>query len=107
MWFTTRIFSEFYLFDELQAFIDAEKYTYHINKLKKSELFIRFAAVSFEGSDKTYNYICDDENIKIGDKAVVSTADGDKTVTVENIFVLKESELILPLGRYREIKRKA
>lgn len=98
---------EFYLFDELQAFIDAEKYTYHINKLQKSELFIRFAAVSFEGSDKTYNYICDDENIKIGDKAVVSTADGDKTVTVENIFVLKESELILPLGRYREIKRKA
>lgn len=98
---------EFYLFDELQAFIDAKKYTYHISRLKKSELFIRFAAVSFEGSDKTYNYICDDENIGIGDKAVVSTADGDKTVTVENIFVLKESELILPLGRYREIKRKA
>ncbi len=97
---------EFYLFDELQAFIDAKKYTYRISRLDKSELFIRFAAVSFEGSDKTYNYICDDENIGIGDKAVVSTADGDKTVTVENIFVLKESELILPLERYREIKRK-
>ncbi len=98
---------EFYLFDELQAFISAKKYTYRISRIKKGELFIRFAAVSFEGSDKTYNYICDDENIGIGDKAVVSTADGDKTVTVENIFTLKESELILPLGRYREIKRKA
>lgn len=98
---------EFYLFDELVAFIKAKKYTYRVNRLKQAELFIRFVAVSFEGSDKTYNYICDDEKIGIGDLAVVDTADGEKTVTVQDVFVMKESELILPLAKYREIKRKA
>ncbi|MDO4458909.1 MAG: hypothetical protein Q4C42_02335 [Clostridia bacterium] len=97
---------EFYLYDELVAYVKARKYTFRVDRARKAEPTIRFAAVSFEEGGNTYNYICEDDKIHEGDKVIVITSEGEKEVTVESIFVIRQSELIRPLEQYKEIVRK-
>lgn len=65
----------------------------------------RFAAVRFPGGQKIYHYRCD-ADLKIGDQAVVMTGQGEKRVTVTDIFEMSESEMKFPLEQYKVIKQK-
>ena len=63
----------------------------------------RFAAVRFPGGQKIYHYRCD-ADLKIGDQAVVMTGQGEKRVTVTDIFEMSESEMKFPMEQYKVIK---
>ena len=65
----------------------------------------RFAAVRFPGGQNIYHYRCD-ADLKIGDQAVVMTGQGEKRVTVTDIFEMSESEMKFPLEQYKVIKQK-
>lgn len=65
---------------------------------------IRFASVEFTPGGKIYDYICDD-NVTAGDRVAVITKEGEKTVTVIRTFDKHESELALPLSRYKKIEK--
>ena len=46
-----------------------------------------FVRVQFYNSSKLYDYMCDIDDIKTGDKVYVTTRDGRKVVTVAWYFL--------------------
>lgn len=81
---------------------------YYVLKHNKKETgaTYHFAAVSFGGS-KLYDYLCNDESIKAGDRVIVDATGEEKEVVVCRIFEKRESEMSLPLKAYKTILRKA
>ena len=64
-------------------------------------------SVRFSASGRTYDYICDFNDVKPGDTVIVEGYNGETKVTVISTAVKKESELGLPVERYKKIIRKA
>jgi len=67
---------------------------------------IHFASVEFNPGGKPYDYICEDTAVAVGDKVTVVTKEGEQTVTVIRIFDKHESELSLPVAKYKKIEKK-
>ena len=66
----------------------------------------RFVRVKFYNSSKLYDYLCDSEDVKKGDKVYVATRDGRKIVTVCGIFYSRLDDMPLPAYRYKKIEEK-
>ncbi len=66
----------------------------------------RFVSVVFAPGGKRYDYLSDIP-FNVGDKAIVRTSDGETAATVVAVFEKTESELALPLGKYKKIVRAA
>ncbi len=80
-----------------------ENCTFEIKKPKTKEEKYRFVSVVFGQGGKSYDYLCDDESIKIGDKIKVTANSEEKEVTVVGIFEKAESEIFLPIKSYKRI----
>lgn len=65
----------------------------------KSENTYKIASVCFSEGSKLYDYLCDDESIKVNDKVTVFAGGEHKTVRVVRITDKKESELSLPAAQ--------
>lgn len=76
---------------------------FEIKKPKADDKKYRFASVIFGQGGKSYDYLCDDESIKIGDKVKVTANDEEKEVTVVGIFEKTEEEMFLPIKSYKRI----
>ncbi len=76
---------------------------FEIEKPKENEKAYRFISVCFETGGKHYDYICDDESIKIGDTVKVIAKGEEKEVTVVNVFYKTERETKLPIGEYKRV----
>lgn len=77
---------------------------FEIKKPKNDDKPHRFVSVQFQAGGHFYDYLCDDESIKVGDKVAVSAGGEDKTVTVVKVFEKTESETALPFKAYKTIK---
>ncbi|MGX8688481.1 MAG: hypothetical protein ACSW8K_11860, partial [bacterium] len=62
--------------------------------------------VRFHESGRSYDYICDFEDVNVGDVVIVDGYSGETAVEVTEVRIKKESELGLPLERYKKIVRK-
>lgn len=99
---------EFYYDDELTAWSKADKYRFY--GIPAEEPFgpeYRLAGVRFGASGRSYDYICEDETVQAGDTVIVEGYDGEAEVEVLKVAVKHESELGLPVERYKKILRKA
>ncbi len=67
----------------------------------------RIAVVCFSSGGKGYDYFCDDEAVQEGDRVIVEGYDGETEVEVVETTIRRESELALPLKRYKYVLRKA
>ena len=76
---------------------------FEIKKPKTDSKKYRFVSVVFGQGGKSYDYLCDDESIKIGDKIKVTANNEGKEVTVVSIFEKTENEASLPIKRYKQI----
>ena len=94
---------DFILNNELVATIIAESYTFKFHQEKK-KVFHRLACVVFEGSDQGYDYLCDDLEVKTGDKVIVEASGKRKVVTVRSIEKYEEKELPLGISKYKKIE---
>ena len=94
---------DFILNNELVATIIAESYTFKFHQEKK-KVFHRLACVVFEGSDQGYDYLCDDLEVKMGDKVIVEASGKRKVVTVRSIEKYEEKELPLGISKYKKIE---
>lgn len=74
--------------------------------VKKSGRKYRFASVYFTPGGKHYDYLLDIDDVKAGDVVTVITDRGRTEVTVAAITEKTESELTLPIGKYKKILRK-
>ena len=99
---------EFYYDDELVAWVRSEKYRIVGKPAKEPEgPEYRIASVKFETGGRTYDYFCELEGVEPGDTVVVNGYNGETEVTVTRIVTRRESELGLPVSRYKKILRKA
>ena len=100
----------FYLYDEIAGEIYTDYYTLTAPAKKKSELsgdVHHFVSVLFEESGRCYDYLCDDASVKVDDIVIVMGYDGEKPVKVVAVSDKYESELGLPIEKYKKIIRKA
>lgn len=98
---------EFY-YDEMLIAWSKSKY-YRFYGLPTEPAFgdeYNLVTVRFSASGRTYDYICDYNDIKPGDTVIVEGYNGETEVTVISTAVKKESELGLPVERYKKILRK-
>lgn len=65
-----------------------------------------FVRVQFYNSSKLYDYMCDIDDIKTGDKVYVTTRDGRKVVTVRGIFYSELADMPLPEYCYKSVNAK-
>lgn len=64
----------------------------------------RIVSVVFTEGGKKYDYLSDIP-LNIGDTVIVKTSDGETAARVVAVFEKAESELALPLGKYKKIVR--
>ena len=101
--------TKFYLGDDLVAEIITEKYSFKAPSKKEPApegKIYHFVRVVFEGSGRTYDYLCDDNSVKAGDQVIINGYDGEKAVNVISVFDKYENQLGLPLERYKKVIRK-
>ena len=101
--------TRFYLYDELVGEICTEFFTFTAPAKKKEEPsgdIYHLVSVLFEESGRCYDYLCDDESVKVDDTVVVMGYDGEKQVKVVAVYDKYESELGLPVERYKKVIRK-
>lgn len=74
---------------------------------RRSKEYI-FCSVEFDGGNKSYYYITDDDSIEIGDYVVVPAGKDDHHAVVEvvNIEYFTEDDAPLPLNKTKRIIRK-
>jgi hypothetical protein len=98
---------EFYNDDELVAYVKCDNHKLIVPaKSASNGKKYRLAGISFSDDGRTYDYICDLDDVKVGDTVVVEGYDGETEVTVTRLTTKRESELSLPLERYKKIVRK-
>ena len=68
---------------------------------------IMMVSVRFSTNGRTYDYICEDETVKAGDRVIVNGYEGETEVEVVSVARKSEAELFIPLERYKKIVRKA
>ena len=99
---------EFYYDDELVAWVRSEKYRMPGKPAEEAEgPEYRIVSVQFEASGRTYDYICELDDVQPRDVVIVDGYNGETEVTVTKIVTRRESELGLPAERYKKILRQA
>ena len=98
-----------FFFDEGQVgWLACDEYRfYNKNKKQPTGQLLKFVSISFQTNGRTYDYLCEIPEVKVGDRIVVLGYDGETEVTVQRVFEKYESELGLPLDRYKKVIRKA
>ena len=94
----------FLLGDKVQAIVTGE--TVFTSPLKASGKKYRFASVYFSPGGKHYDYLLDIDGVEVGDTVCVMTDRGKTEVTVAAILEKAESELALPIDKYKKIIEK-
>ena len=99
---------EFYYDDELVAHVRSEGYRFCGRKAEEpSGPEYMIVSVRFGASGRTYDYICEFEGVEPGDTVIVDGYDGETEVAVIKVTTKQESELGLPVERYKKILRRA
>ena len=98
---------EFYFDRELTAWIQADAFRLYARRVPKPHgPEHRVVSVQFQPNGRVYDYLSDIEDIRPGDTVIVNGYDGETEVTVVEVRVRKESELGLPVEKYKKIVRK-
>jgi len=98
---------DFYCTDNLIGWISCDAYRlYGPKKAAPSGNLIRIATVRFQPNGRSYDYLCEDESVHKGDTVIVPGYSGETAVEVIKIYSQYESELGLPLKRYKKVIRK-
>ncbi len=103
-----RCVTKFYLYDKCVGKICTAYYSFTAPAVKKelSGKVYHFVSVCFEESGRCYDYLCDDKSVKVGDKVIVKGYNGETAVNVVGVSDKYESQLGLPLERYKSIIKK-
>ena len=98
---------EFYYDDDLTAWIKCDTFRiYGPAASPKEGKEYRLASVKFSANGRTYDYLCDGLDVQIGDTVVVNGYDGEAEVSVVCVYTKYESELSIPVERFKKIVRK-
>lgn len=100
--------SEFYYDDALVAWIRCGGY--RVDGRPTEEPYgseYRLVSICFHSGGRSYDYLCDLDDVNVGDTVIVNGYDGETAVEVVAVRIVRESELALPVERYKKVVRKA
>jgi hypothetical protein len=98
----------FYYDDEPVLKLEGHIFDWRFPKPQKaSGKTVRLVGISFQPEGKVYDYLCDLDDIALGDRVIVDDYDGPTEVLVRAVTDVPEEDLALPLDRYKKIVRKA
>jgi hypothetical protein len=104
-WYDNRY--DFYYDDQLVAHVKCAYFRLMPqNGTAPSDVEYRMVGVQFDEFGRIYDYLCDLDDVQVGDQVIVETRNGETEVTVSRIETRKESELRLPMERYKKVIRK-
>ena len=95
---------KFMLGDKVQAIVTGE--TLFASPLKASGKKYKVASVYFSPGGRHYDYLLDIDGVEVGDTVCVMTDQGKTEVIVAAILEKAESELALPINKYKKIIEK-
>ena len=98
---------DFYYDEDMVGWISCEEYRFYRRKKETpSGEQLTLVSVAFGQGDKTYDYICELTDVKVGDRVIVIGYDGETEAEVRAVYIRYESELALPIERYKRVVRK-
>lgn len=98
---------DFYYDEDMVGWISCEEYRFYRRKKEApGGEQLTLVSVAFGQSDKTYDYICELTDVKVGDRVIVIGYDGETEAEVRAVYIRYESELALPIERYKRVVRK-
>ena len=98
---------DFYYDEDQVGWLACDHYRYYNkNKSQPSGQLLKLVSISFQPNGRTYDYLCEIPDVEAGDHVIVMGYDGETEVTVQNVYTKYESELGLPLDRYKKVIRK-
>lgn len=87
-----------------KSVLELNDYVFEITAPAKAlEKTYRIASVCFNEGGRLYNYLCEDESIKENDIVTVTANGEEKSVRIVRILTKKESELSLPVSKYKKL----
>ncbi|MGI5989438.1 MAG: hypothetical protein ACOX78_04150 [Lachnospiraceae bacterium] len=94
--------------EDVTAFIGAKEVVWKAPGKKENvnSRMLHFVTVRFSEAGRGYDYLCDDDSVKVGDHVIVPGHDGETEVEVIKVFDCRESETALPLDHYKSVIRK-
>lgn len=113
------IFNRFLYEDDVIAFYHDEKKTGELDtkdfiftvpelmEEEKNGTQITFASVRFNPQGRSYDYICELDDVSVGDLVIIAGYDGETVVEVTDLFTEDAERIAIPLERYKRIIRKA
>lgn len=98
---------EFWYDDNIVCRIYCNEYKFYVpeSSSEKGRL-LHFASIRFNSECRSYDYLCEIDDVNVGDMVVVIGYDGETEVEVTSVFEKYEGELGIPLERYKKIIRK-
>lgn len=98
---------DFYFNGMLIGWIACDEYRINRPAKKEKGQSLKFVSVAFKEGGKTYDYLCELDDVNIGDRVIVPGYDGEQEVDVLAVFIKHESDLGIPVERYKRVIRKA
>ncbi|MBO5076598.1 MAG: sel1 repeat family protein [Clostridia bacterium] len=106
-WNDTEKRFDFFYDDNQIGWMACDEYRfYNTNKTKPDGKLLRLVSIAFQPGGRTYDYLCDIPDVEVGDKVVIMGYEGETVVEVKAVYTRYESELGLPLERYKKVIRK-
>ena len=94
----------FILGDEAQAAVWGD--LIFTSPVRASGKLYKIASVYFSPGGRHYDYLLDIDGVEVGNTVIIMTDRGKTEVTVADISEKAESELALPIGKYKKILEK-
>lgn len=93
-----------FMYDDISVLELNGDYVFEITSPAEAiEKTYRIASVCFNEGSRLYDYLCEDESIKENDIVTVTANGEEKSVRIVKILTKKESELSLPVSKYKRI----
>ena len=99
---------EFYYDEKPVGWIACTEYRmYRQEKEEPEGRLLTLVSVAFQHGGRTYDYLCELPGVAVGDRVIVPGYNGDTEVEVQAVYQKYESELGVPVERYKKVLRKA
>lgn len=85
--------------DDCSSYIEYSELIYYPKTIKDISKIYTIATIEFYPHSKTYDYLCLDEKIKIGEQKCISVNGEEKEVTIVGIKNVYEDQLPLPFSK--------
>ena len=95
----------FYLRRKLVMAVDMSGWYIKALREKGSDKMHKFVGICFEGNERVYDYLCDGQDIRVGDYVIVPSYDGPVKVKAVRVYEQSEADAPLEITKYKKAEK--